>query len=279
MQLSESVALLSASNQVDILVVENDLAEARISLYGGHTLSYKPKRDHRERLWESQDAVLDGTKAIRGGIPVCWPWFGDHPSKNWPAHGYMRTQQWHVVECVDSETGSVIKLKPEFSVGPGFDGNADLTLTVSVGNELSVQLTTKNVGAQSFEFGGALHSYFNIEDISQTQLHGLTGDFLDKTENYARKVTPEAYRFHGETDNIHLSTESVLTIRTPGFSIDIESLGQDSIVVWNPWIEKSQSMTDMPDYGYQFMLCVESAITQGVTLAVNEQHTLTQVIK
>jgi glucose-6-phosphate 1-epimerase len=293
MQLSNSVELQSASNQVDILVIDNDLAKAHISLHGGHILSFKPKSDNRERLWVSQVAVLDGTKPIRGGIPICWPWFGAHPteadlSKDRPAHGYVRTQQWHLIDCVDSDIGTVITLKPESAVNPGFDvegeDDVDLQLMVSIGNELEVQLTTKNTGAKPFEFGGALHSYFNVEDIRQAQLHGLSGDYLDKTQSPSSKsslpkTTPESYRFQKETDNIHLSLEKHFTVRTASFSIDLESQGHDSIVVWNPWIEKSIAMADMQDDGYQSMLCVEAAITQGITLAPNEQHTLTQIIQ
>lgn len=308
MQLSKNVELRSAKNQVDVLIIDNDFSEAQISLYGGHVLSFAPKSDNRERLWVSECAVLDGTKAIRGGVPICWPWFGEHVSNGHPsvkrqAHGYVRTQQWQVVECVDSDIGTVVTLKPEAAVNPGFDslgegeaegeaegeGNVDLQLTVSIGNVLAVELTTKNVGATPFEFGGALHSYFNIEDISQTQLHGLSGDYLDKAPSFIDKssvgassglqVTPETYIFEKETDNIHLSVERRLSIRAANFSIDVESQGHDSIVVWNPWIEKSAAMADMQDDGYQSMLCVEAAITQGVTLAPNEQHTLTQIIR
>ena len=304
MQLSKSVELRSVSNQIDVLVVENDLAMAQISLHGGHMLSFRPKSDNRERLWLSQDAVLDGTKAIRGGIPICWPWFGDylnkdHLGKDLPAHGYVRTKQWHVVDCVDFDATTLITLKPETAADQGLDGDADLRLTVSIGNALTVELTTKNIGAKAFEFGGALHSYFNIEDITQTQLHGLSGDYLDKTQSlfdksFANKssadkssihkrsphqITPEKYTFEKETDNIHLSLEQHFTISTTNFSIDVVSKGHDSIVVWNPWIEKSAAMTDMSAGGYQSMLCVESAITQGITLAPNEQHSLIQTIQ
>lgn len=305
MQLSKSVELQSASNQVDILVIDNHLATAKISLHGGHILSFRPKSDNRERLWLSQIAVLDGSKAIRGGIPICWPWFGDYssnpeaskaaPAEEKPAHGTVRRQQWYIVDCVDTRDGTQITLKPESAVGPGFDadGDVDLQLTVFIGNELKVQLTTKNMGTKAFEFGGALHSYFNIEDISQTQLHGLSGDYLDKTlSSYDKassnegssnrgslpQATPETYTFNKETDNIHLSTEQHLSISTVNFSIDVESKGHDSIVVWNPWVEKSAAMVDMQAEGYQSMLCVEAAITQGITLAANEQHTLTQII-
>jgi glucose-6-phosphate 1-epimerase len=98
-------------------------------------------------------------------------------------------------------------------------------------------------------------------------------------QDFSHKITPENYTFQRETDNIHLSLEKYFTISTANFSIGVDSLGHDSIVVWNPWIEKSAAMADMTADGYQSMLCVESAITQGITLPPNEQHTLTQVIK
>lgn len=279
MRLSKGVKLQTTDGQVDTLVVENDLAMARISLFGGHVLSYIPHSDARDRLWMSGNAILDGSKAIRGGIPICWPWFGDHPSGNFPAHGYVRTQQWQVVGCEDQSIGTIVKLKPESALGAGLDGELDLLLTITVGEVLTLELTTTNIGANALAFGAALHSYFDIEDIGLTELRGLNGEFLDKTESYASKVTPEVYLFQKETDNVHLSPVTHTVIHTPKFDVDVESMGHDSIVVWNPWIEKSTAMADMKDDSYRSMLCVEAAITQGKTLAAGEQHSLIQTIQ
>jgi glucose-6-phosphate 1-epimerase len=180
---------------------------------------------------------------------------------------------------VDSADSTAIKLKPEQLASDGFDGAADLLLVVTIGHELTVQLVTENLGVNAFEFGGALHSYFEVEDINQTQLLGLSGDYLDKTQGYCRKITARDYRFHSETDRIHLGAISPQTITNGELSIGIESSGHDSIVVWNPWHEKSRAMTDMQENGYQSMLCVEAAITGSVTLGPSEQHTLMQIIR
>ena len=279
MRLSDSVFLQSQENQVDTLIVDNDIAQAQISLFGGQVLSYVLKSDHRDRLWLSDAAVLDGTKAIRGGIPVCWPWFGDHSSSGMPAHGYVRTQAWHVIDCVDSAGSTQIKLKPENVSGAGFDGAADLQLSITIADELTLQLTTMNLGAKPFQFGAALHSYFSIENIRQVQLEGVTGEYLDKAENFKRKRSLEPFVFNKETDNIHLGPIGPVAIKTKTFSINIDFRGHDSLVVWNPWIDKSLAMADMRDDGYQSMLCVEAAVTQGISLGGGDQHTLTQIIK
>ena len=278
MLLSQSVELQSDVNRVAILKVENDLAKASISLFGGHILSFVPKHDDRERLWLSESAVLDGSKAIRGGIPICWPWFGDHPDQDLPAHGYVRTQQWQVVGCIESDEGTVIQIKPETSVAAGLIGDADLLMSVSIGTELKIELLTTNIGPTDFCFGAALHSYFDIQRIDQSRLNGLSGDYLDKTEGYARKTTPEQYVFQGETDRVHLNPVTQVEIVAANFSTGVKSGGHDSVVVWNPWSEKSKAMPDMADDGYQSMLCVESAITQGQSLAAGEAHALTQII-
>ena len=284
MLLSKSVSIRRIAGQVDILEIDNDLAVAQISLFGGHVLSYVPKRDGQDRLWLSAKAVLDGSKAIRGGIPICWPWFGDHATDGLPAHGYVRTQTWRVAECLGSQFGTTITLQPATAIAEGLKGDAELQLSVFVGNELGLQLITTNQGDQPLVFGGALHSYFNVSDIHQTRLKGVGGEYLDKTAGYARNQTPEVYQFDCETDRIHLIAEPIageqpLVIDAAGQKIEIESAGQDSVVVWNPWREKSAAMSDMENDGYQSMLCVEAAVTQGMILAPQAQHILSQVIR
>ncbi|MFT4746307.1 MAG: glucose-6-phosphate 1-epimerase, partial [Congregibacter sp.] len=98
---------------IQVLHISNAFATAEISLFGGHVLSFKPKHDARERLWISQSALFDGKKAIRGGIPICWPWFGDHSCNNdVAAHGYVRTQTWQVLNSEETDLGTTINLKP-----------------------------------------------------------------------------------------------------------------------------------------------------------------------
>ena len=166
MLLSDSTSI-TTHQSIQVLEVDNDHARASISLFGGHIISFIPKYDQRQRLWLSEQAIFDAHHSIRGGVPVCWPWFGDHQAtrvdqsdKRFPAHGYVRKQQWLIVDCQDTPKGTEIILQPNSSQGDGFEGHAQLTLIIKVGLRLSMQLVTKNLGEKPFSFTCALHSYF-----------------------------------------------------------------------------------------------------------------------
>ena len=291
-QLPSSISLTNQGQP--ILEVDNASATARISLFGGHVLSFIPKHDGRERLWLSEKAIWDGSKPIRGGTPVCWPWFGtykedgarkgdgsdshSYPSHDYPSHGYVRTRMWSCLEAIDEDDATLIALTPFSSVGEGFSGQASVSLLIRVGSDLTIQLCTKNIGSEPFTYTNALHTYFNISDINQTELLGLSGDYADKPSNFAIMQTPILYAFSEETDRIHLNPVEKVAIQEPGAMTEIKSRGHDSIVVWNPWKELSESMADMPDDGYQNMLCVETAITQGMLLQPEESHLMEQII-
>ncbi|MFQ3218942.1 MAG: glucose-6-phosphate 1-epimerase [Paraglaciecola sp.] len=279
MQLSDSSSLIHQEG-LQLLIVDNQHAHSTISLHGGHVISFMPKHDHRPRLWLSEKAILDAKHPIRGGIPVCWPWFGAHSADtNYPSHGYVRNQPWHIIDCQDRQTETVVHLQPQNASGEGFTGQAQLTLVVKVGRELSVQLITHNIGQLDFTYNGALHSYFKVDDITRCELQGLEGDYQDKLQNYALAHTPHPYRFNTETDRVHLATPHELCIAQDAGNTDILSSGHDSIVVWNPWAANAKAMADMTDEGYKKMLCVETAVTRGRIVTPGQSHTLEQIIR
>jgi glucose-6-phosphate 1-epimerase len=278
MLLTDSTSIITRGN-IQVLQIDNLFAKAEISLFGGHLLSFIPKHDNRERLWVSDNAIFDGKRAIRGGIPVCWPWFGDHTSNNnVAAHGYVRAQTWEILNIEGTDAGTILTLRPQTSSGIGFEGNAQLSLTVHVGQELAIQLHTTNLGEIPLTYHCALHSYFAISDINQCELLGLSEQYSDKTRGYHMFKTPQPYRFNEETDRVHLQQPRTLTIADGEIKTEILSLGHDSIVVWNPWQDKSVSMADMADDSYLTMLCVETAITQGQEVAPKTTHVLEQII-
>lgn len=278
MLLTDSTTIMTR-NKVQVLQIDNAYATAEISLFGGHVLSFIPKHDRQERLWISQNSPFDGKKAIRGGIPICWPWFGDHADNtDVAAHGYVRTQAWEILNSQETQTATTISLKPQTSHGDGFAGSAQLTLTVHVGKQLIIQLHTTNLGDTPLTYNCALHSYFAITDIKQCELLGLSGEYLDKTRDYKINKTPQPYQFNEETDRVHLQKPSTLTIANGDLKTKIQSAGHDSIVVWNPWQDKSTSMADMANDSYLTMLCVETAITKGQEVAPQSTHVLEQTI-
>lgn len=266
------------NHQMTCMEVENGFAKASISLLGGQVLSYVPKADGRERLFMSPAARLDGSKSIRGGIPVCWPWFGAHKDAGHPAHGFVRTRQWHVVEDSQGCPSTRILLAPADTAGPGFAGSASLLLEILVGEVLTLNLHTTNTGSVAFPLSAALHTYFAVQDVQQCTLDGLAGTYSDKTRAWAMLETPAPYRFTEETDRIHLQAATELSIVERSAITRIGSAGHDSIVVWNPWAENSRQLPDMGDEVYRNMLCVETAVTQGLQLQPGASHTLTQTI-
>lgn len=260
------------------LDIENAFAKASIALLGGQVLSFVPRADGRERLFLSPAARLDGSKSIRGGVPVCWPWFGAHREAGYPAHGFVRTRPWRLMEASEEKSHTRLVLAPTDTSGEGFAGSADLVLEVLVGKQLTLNLQTRNTGKAAFNLSAALHTYFAVQDVQQCQLDGLAGTYSDKTRAWALLETPKPYRFSEETDRIHLHAAPELSIVEPDAVTRIASSGHDSIVVWNPWTENSRQLPDMGDAVYRRMLCVETALTQGLQLQAGMSHTLTQVI-
>jgi glucose-6-phosphate 1-epimerase len=278
MLLTDSSAIITR-DKVQVIQIDNAHAKAEISLFGGHILSFVPKHDNRQRLWVSENALFDAKKSIRGGIPVCWPWFGDHKTEdNVPAHGYVRTQTWKIISSEDTASETLICLQPASCSETGFASHASLRLEVRVGKILNIQLHTSNIGDQDFSYTCALHSYFTIGDIHSCRLQGLSGQYRDKTQNYALFTTPENYTFLAETDRIHLQQPKKVSIQDGKNVTDVMSSGHDSMVVWNPWQDKSSSMSDMANDSYLTMICVETAVTQGHEVKVGETHILEQII-
>ncbi|WJG07855.1 D-hexose-6-phosphate mutarotase [Aliiglaciecola sp. LCG003] len=267
-------------DQVDTVYIDNAFATAQISLMGAHILSFVPKSDQRDRLWLSDRAIFDNKTPIRGGIPICWPWFSDAHNQvrqDLPSHGFVRTQQWTLTSSQDTTQGTSLTFTPQNTQGPGWDQPCELSLHVLVGKSLIVELITKNTSADAFKFNCALHSYFRVSDINNVELTGLDGPYSDKTQDWQMFDTPEPYQFSAETDRIHLCESPEVKIGDTQSTL-IKSSGHDSIVVWNPWQQNSTKMRDMSDDGFLTMLCIETALTQEFILGSEEEHRLRQEI-
>lgn len=272
--------------QNQIIRVDNDKASARISLYGAHVLSFKPKSDNRERLWMSPQSKTDGTGAIRGGVPICWPWFADQfpigqeTIPNLSMHGLVRTKLWALSACEElSDGGQKLTFATEVNYETGFPFQAKLKYEVSISDTLSLKLIVENIGEVTFPFTGALHTYFATEDVDNTEVSGLTTQFKDKNRDFQVFDTPEAYITQSPLDAVHLEPASSLSLHSASFKTQIDASGHDSIVVWNPGSEGVKSINNIPDPAYQHFLCVEAAITQSpVEVAPGMSHSLSQLI-
>ena len=267
--------------------IRNTQAMAQIALQGGQVLQYQP-HDAAPILWLSPAARYLPGKSIRGGAPVCWPWFGPHPEDpGKPAHGYVRTAPWQVLSSLATPQATHLVLglpaRPEYQAYSPHAANLELELAVSVGANLRITLTTRNTGTQTIPLSQALHTYFAVSDIDTVKVLGLEDcTYLDKVDGGQRKTQQGAIRIGGEVDRIYLETDGDCLIDDPGLQrrIRIAHEGSRSTVVWNPWIEKSVKLGDMGPEGYRHMLCVENtnAADDARQLAPGATHSLTAVI-
>jgi D-hexose-6-phosphate mutarotase len=253
---------------------------ARIALQGAHVMTYQPA-GHAPLIWLSKFAKFAPGKSIRGGVPLCWPWFGPHATDaKLPGHGFARTVPWQLLDA---------KLLPDHRVRLEFElvqTEATRALwphactvrnIVTVGPELEVELATTNTGTAAFELGQALHTYFEIGDIRKATVTGLANcDYIDKVDGGARKAQHGAVSFSGETDRVYLGTRGHCEIHDPalGRRIVVTSTGSRSTVVWSPWAEKADKMGDFGTDGWTAMVCVETAnaVEDVIQLAPGATH-------
>lgn len=261
--------------------ISNSYATASVSLYAGQVLTFQPA-GAAPVLWLSDSAFYAPGKAIRGGIPVCWPWFGPHASdSSKPAHGFVRTSQWDVVgssQLEDGQTELTLQIVDSEATRALWPHAFELTLNVTVGEHLDVSLTTRNTGKEAFEISEALHTYFNVGDIRQIGVLGLEETaFLDKVDGGKEKTQSGPVQFAGETDNVYLNTLGSNAITDPVLerSIILGKVGSHTTVVWNPWVDKCAKMADTPADGWQHFVCVEAANAfPGLRVEAGESHVL-----
>lgn len=267
--------------------VENEFAAGRIYLQGAQVTHFQPK-DQDSVLWVSDSSLYETGKAIRGGIPVCWPWFGDHPSNgDKPAHGFARILPWKVLGAEETDSReTIIRLglydnKNTRAIWPY---SFSLELNALLGKRLSVSLLIKNCGDKPFTCTGALHSYFNVGDSSRIQVLGLEGkDYLDKVDGFNRKHQEGQVVMEKEIDRIYLDVPGECFIEDPVMhrTIRIGKKGSNTTVVWNPGPEKSEKMDDMGGKAYRSMVCVETAkaANDAISLAPGETHLMETIFE
>lgn len=254
----EGVSFEQLADGICVVKLENEQATASVSLYGGQVLSFKPK-NAKEVLYVCKGAVYKVGKAIRGGIPVCAPWFGASSVAGFPAHGAVRIAQWSIVELSNKQV--VLELKHSDLEARFADLKLDFKLTVTVEERLNVELETTNVGSAPYEFSAALHSYFAVEDITRTSIAGFEGTLFYDATNATRDAEQTAVTFSGETDRIYADGGRTAIIKDSGNGrqIHVEKSGSKSGVIWNPWQDKAKSLADFNDDEYLNMICVEAA--------------------
>ena len=277
----DAISFREISDGIAVVDIDNVFATASVSLYGGHIVSWHPKSQSKPVLWVSELVKFQQGKAIRGGVPICWPWFGAHPSQvSLPGHGFARITHWELTS-VQTLTNGATELtlllgKSDLSEAH-WHGDVRLTLKLTIGDTLEIVLTTLNESEHEVTFTEGLHTYFQISDITNIRVLGLEGsDYIDLVNQNEVRTQQDAITFDGELGRIFLDNQATCVIEDPAFNrqIHIEKKGSNSTAVWNPGLAVASKMDDLGAAGWRDMVCVESAnaLKNKVTLAANKVH-------
>jgi glucose-6-phosphate 1-epimerase len=258
---------------------------AEVALQGAQVLSWQP-RGHAPAIWLSpMERLANPTaapKPVRGGTPVCWPWFGPHPTDTLkPAHGFVRTRLWTVAGASRNSDAVRVTLTTATTAADRavWPHSATARMEVTLGDSLTLALETGNTGADAFTLTQALHTYFAIGDIATVSVEGFDGQhYVDKLDGNARKRQAGSITFAAEVDRIYDAHPGSAAIVDPGLArrIEITKSGSRSSVVWNPWSGKATRLGDMGPDGWRRMVCVETANAGSdlVQLAAGGTHTI-----
>ena len=284
-------------NGQQAVLVETEAATALIYRHGAHLTSFQPQ-GFDEVLWVSGSARYKHGKAIRGGVPVCFPWFGPAADADGrpedPQHGFARNVEWaYMGSGVCGAQGEGVRvtfrlthddIHDEKQTREMFSPDFVAEMVFEVGSDLHMHLTVHNPGEAPFKFGEALHTYLAVQDIGQTEIQGLVGlDYIDQLKGMAtftddanpRLIAEEVDRIY-QTPNLNLPATVVDKAR--GLSVQVTKAHSAQTVLWNPWVDKAAAMGDYDDDGYRHMVCIEAVNTRDgrVTLAPGASHTMTQ---
>lgn len=266
--------------------------ELLIAEQGAQVLSYR-QGDAPPIIWLSEEAAFANGQSVRGGVPVCWPWFGDlkrnpedvqaayRGEAEAPFHGLVRGLDWQLAQqrC-EGDAGFLEFTCPQASGAlPGWPHRVELKLQVRLDERLHISLTSRNLGDRPVAISQALHSYFAIGDIHQVSVEGLDGcRYIDTLENWQQRQQQGDLRFTGETDRIYLELPPTLHLRDPQLNrrITLQTRGSRSAILWNPWIDKAQRLSQFADDAWQRMACIETAnaMDDRVLLNAGASHTL-----
>lgn len=283
---SVGVRLVSDVNELDKLVVDNAFARCEIYLQGAHVAQFIPKGQH-DLLWISDDANFIDGKAIRGGIPICWPWFGPSSSgEGYPAHGFVRNRLWQLSSVENDErqyTQIRLTLKSCDQTRALWPFEFVLECLITIGADLTIELTTHNLDNKPMNISEAIHTYFAVSDINQVAVRHLDNcAYIDKLADNAQSLQVGQVNIEKATDRIyiHSDDEQVIIDNKAKRNIKVAKHGAHDTVVWNPWIDIAKGMADFSDLGYQNMLCVEAVNSQinPIVIKPQQSHTIMQTI-
>ena len=262
-----------------------------VAQQGAQILSYQ-QGEQPPLIWLSPDAAYRTGQSVRGGVPICWPWFGDlrrnpqavqahYQLEQAPAHGLVRALDWELLGIDEEDDAVTLRFAYDTRNQPleGWPRDVGLTFVVRVAQGLGMSLETHNRSTEPLTLSQALHSYFAVSDVSQVSVEGLQGcRYIDTLQDWRELRQQDALVFDAETDRIYFDTAARLSIVDPGWGrrIHLDARGARSAVLWNPWIDKAKRLSQFPDDAWQNMVCIETAnvLEDIVQLKADERHRL-----
>ena len=272
---SDQVKVVEGKGGFPVVEVSNEKAKAKISVYSGQVISFQPKGESENLLFLSDKAYYQEGKAMKGGIPVCWPWFGPDPEgKGRASHGFVRNRMWNLLSAEPTASGETkvrLGVTADEETQKFWPYPFELAIEILVGDKLSVSLITQNTGDQAFPITQALHTYFATGDITKVRVLGFeNARYVDKADGGAKKTQTGDITISEECDRIYtdVSPEVVIDDGAMNRRIKITSKGSTTAIVWNPWKEISTKMADLEDQDYQRFICVETANAEDEVIEI-----------
>ena len=253
--------------ELPILTVNHKTCTAAISLQGAHLLFWQPSTEASPVIWLSEKTFFKKGTAIRGGVPICWPWFGQLGN---PSHGFARIVEWTLDSCQEDANGVdiILSLTNNPQTESYFSKPFKVWLTIHVGNSCEITLSCQG----DFEVTSALHTYFGISDIDNVIVKGLGDTYQDRLSVENKPTINGQLTFNQEVDRIYTHAENTITIDDTCRTIQLTNINASDVVTWNPWTDKAKAMADFDDQEYKKMVCVESAcINQTLKLSPTQK--------
>ncbi|MCD4668357.1 MAG: D-hexose-6-phosphate mutarotase [Sulfurimonas sp.] len=269
--------LKTNENGLKYIEITNDSACGKIAIQGAHLFHYA-RNGEEPILWLSETSDMEHGKHIRGGVPICWPSFG-MSNPELPQHGFARNRMWDLVNIIEIDAGTtqvIMELNDTKKSLRAWEYKFNLQISITISNKLTIELKTTNLDQKTFIFTQALHTYFNISDISNISISGLENKPFLETLSSTNQIQNGEITFNSEVDSVYQEVDDEIVLKDKTRDIKINNEGSSSIVVWNPWIEKGKRMSGMMDEGYKEFVCIESAnaFEDSKFLESGESHTL-----
>jgi glucose-6-phosphate 1-epimerase len=278
--------ILAGENSLPKIKITGSAASAEIYLHGAQITSWHPV-DSSEVIFLSEHSHWQDGKAIRGGIPICFPWFrakSDNAAA--PSHGVVRTKTWELEAVSEKGEAVIVTLSTESDAESRKWWPYDFRLThkITVDKALIMELTTSNTGSEGFKIEEALHTYNRVSDVKQVSITGLDKtSFLDNRDGNDLKVQQGDIALTRDTDNAYINTGAPVEIADPVLQrrIRLEKQNSATTIIWNPWKDDAAKLADLGDDEWTQFACVEASniLSAAVTVAPGQKHTMTAIIK